>query len=244
MGREPPSRAGAGEAAGAGAALDVSAGRSGRPRGQGEAAGAVGPDERVQGPPLHQGAAPASGAPRAVVGAPGAAAAPLRRGQGGRGSENCDARPSSDSPKLAKEAGLAPEAPESAAAGLGCPGGCFRPGRSQPRRRGGCALTHSPSARPGVPGPRDGASQVARGPARRGGTASQRRPPPASARRAGPRAPPPHLPPPGAGPPPRSRAPSQGPPARPRAQGSSPCPWEGRERPQSKRRSKEEAKEG
>lgn len=116
------------EEAGAGAALDASPGSSGRPRGLREAAGAVGLDGRVWGPTLPApGAARDSGAPGAVV----------------RAGGDADARPSADSPELARRA---PQASQLLLWG----------GSSHPRRRGGFAL----------------ASLHARGPQRRRDVAS------------------------------------------------------------------------
>lgn len=78
MGPNLPSRAGTGGEAGAKAAFDASPGRSGWPRGLGEAAEAVGLDERVQ-RPTQPNLGPESWVPRAVVWA----AEALQRRKGG-----------------------------------------------------------------------------------------------------------------------------------------------------------------
>lgn len=139
MGRKLPPRAGAGEEAGAGAALDASPGRSGRPRGLGEAAGAVGLDGRVQGPTV-----PSWGRRRRAV-LPGLWSGRPCGGLAARGWDE-RARRRSLLFRLAQVGGGRPDwcgRPESVAVGLPRPWSCGRPRHSHARRRGGFTLTHT-----------------------------------------------------------------------------------------------------
>lgn len=171
MARKLPPRAGAGEEAGAGAALDDSPGRSGRPRGLGEAAEAVGLDERVQRPTL-----PTRGPRRRAVlpglwsGRPGALRRPGCEGVGRASAETF--APLQTRPSWRKKARLAPKASESVAVGLRCPSGCVRPRHSHPPRRGGFTLTHTlPQDARGWGGAATEPRSPHAGSARRGGTA-------------------------------------------------------------------------
>nr|XP_060149464.1 uncharacterized protein LOC132596711 [Globicephala melas] len=152
-----------------------------------------------------------------------------------------DVRPSSNSPDLANRGQAGAECLGERGGWAGRPE-CLLPRLSQPRRGSGFPNTHTSSQRAWGSG---GAATTPRyphaGPARRGGTAFPTRPPPAldvgaPAPTLGPR-------PSALVPPPRLHAPLAGPLRAPQGSGQPGCLWQPRERPQSKRRSKEKAKE-